>query len=116
MRQPTARQLELLRFIASNIRSHGFVPSFREAMAHFGFASTNTVADHLNALERKGLLRTRALDKRRSYSLTSAGWELCPLATGTVEMPVICLECSRRFFRGTEADHRCAAEDLARAS
>jgi repressor LexA len=55
----TARQQEVLDFIAFKIGTDGFPPTIREIGDQLGIGSTNGVNDHLKALERKGyLLRT----------------------------------------------------------
>lgn len=50
----TARQREVFDVIASSIRERGYPPSTREIGRAIGSTSTNTVAGHLAALERKG--------------------------------------------------------------
>lgn len=52
----TARQQEVLRYIARYIGKHGFPPSTNDLCAHFRFTS-NAAADHIRALVRKGALR-----------------------------------------------------------
>ena len=50
----TRRQAEILAFIADTVRDCQRPPSLREIGDRFGISSTNGVADHLTALERKG--------------------------------------------------------------
>ena len=52
----TLRQNEILSFIRESAEEQG-VPSVREIMARFGFASPATVASHLDLLEKKGAIR-----------------------------------------------------------
>ena len=52
----TDRQRMVLEFIRDHIASKGYPPTVREIGAHMGIRSTNGVADHLRALERKGYL------------------------------------------------------------
>lgn len=52
----TDRQRMALEFIRDHIASKGYPPTVREIGAHMGIRSTNGVADHLRALERKGYL------------------------------------------------------------
>jgi SOS-response transcriptional repressor LexA len=47
-----------LQFIRDHIASKGYPPTVREIGAHMGIRSTNGVADHLRALERKGYLQS----------------------------------------------------------
>jgi repressor LexA len=58
-RSLTEQQQKLLAFIIDHIRGKGHPPTIREIGHSFGFRSTGTVRDHLQALERKGYLRTR---------------------------------------------------------
>ncbi len=52
---PTPRQLEILAFIESRQRWAG--PTVREICREFGFRSPHGAVCHLDALERKGLIR-----------------------------------------------------------
>ncbi|MGI4935541.1 MAG: LexA family protein [Janthinobacterium lividum] len=54
--QTTARQAEILAFISNYIVTKGYSPSVKDIADHFGFAS-NAAQEHLNALERKSLVR-----------------------------------------------------------
>jgi repressor LexA len=67
----TARQNEILEFIADTHRRDGVVPSSREIQQHFGFASQTAAMNHLRALERKGAIRRRP-GKARAVSVVSA--------------------------------------------
>ncbi len=65
----TDKRREILEFIASQVREHGYPPSVREIGAAVGLASTSTVQAHLNTLQRQGYLRRdptkpRALEVR----------------------------------------------------
>lgn len=60
------RQRDTLAFIERFIATHGYPPSLREMAEALGIRSTNGVADHVRALEKKGYLertesRSRAL-------------------------------------------------------
>lgn len=56
-RQPSPRQLDVLRCIVAYRDAHmGVSPSIRDLMDATGIASSNGVSDHLRALERKGLI------------------------------------------------------------
>lgn len=52
----TSRQREVYEFIQDRIRVWGYPPTIREIGEHLGIRSTNGVADHLKALQRKGYL------------------------------------------------------------
>lgn len=56
MQRLTERQSEVLEFIRAYAEENGYSPTVREIAEHFGLRSTNAVADHLRALERKGAL------------------------------------------------------------
>ncbi len=60
----TERQLEVLRFIASEIEDRGYPPTIREIGEALDIASTNGVNDHLKALERKGYLQRDPVKSR----------------------------------------------------
>jgi len=60
----TERQLEVLRFIASEIEERGYPPTIREIGEALEIASTNGVNDHLKALEKKGYLQRDAAKSR----------------------------------------------------
>lgn len=63
---PTARQQKVLDFLATYTADHGYPPTLREIGKHMGIRSTNGVADHLRALERKGFIRRNMLLSRSS--------------------------------------------------
>lgn len=67
----TQRQREYLAFIAERI-SGGLPPTNAEMRARFEVSSSNTIADHLKALERKGLIERDRL-KARAIWLTPRG-------------------------------------------
>ena len=65
----SARQQQILTMIRDWVRRHGYPPTLREIGATVGLVSPSSVAHHLAALERHGLLRRgrrgpRAVDAR----------------------------------------------------
>lgn len=66
----TDRQQEILDFIREQQSSRGVTPSRAEIQEHFGFASPNSVTEHLKALERKGALHRGARNTARGLVLT----------------------------------------------
>jgi len=62
----TQKQRKVLDFISQFIQKTGTSPTFREIMAHFGFASLKSVAGHIDALVKKGFLKK---EKRKFRSL-----------------------------------------------
>ena len=63
----TSRQQEVLDFVLSQQSELGAFPTLREIQAHFGFASPFAVTRHLQALEKKGVLK-RQPGKSRSFT------------------------------------------------
>ena len=57
--RPTKKQRELLTYINSFIKEHGYGPSYREIMAGCNYTSVATVALHVNNLIRRGHLRKK---------------------------------------------------------
>jgi SOS-response transcriptional repressor LexA len=52
----TARQAEILRYVIEFQQRRNYIPSYRQIARHLGVASAATVAKHVNALKRQGLL------------------------------------------------------------
>jgi len=92
----TERQLEVLRFIASEIEDRGYPPTIREIGEALDIASTNGVNDHLKALEKKGYLQRDPV-KSRALIPTSQAREV--LGGGAADN-VVSLS-SRRDARGS---------------
>lgn len=57
--RPTKKQKQLLTYIDSFIREHGYSPSYREIMNGLNYNSVATVALHVNNLITRGHLRKR---------------------------------------------------------
>ena len=66
------RQRDVLAAIDNIRRIAGFPPSIRELCLALGVSSTNAVADHLKALEKKGAIQRDRM-KARSLRLTRRG-------------------------------------------
>lgn len=71
--EPTPRQLDVLKLVVRHARQ-GVQLSYREMSEALGVASTNTVAEHIHELRKKGLVR-RPTDGRKARSVipTQAG-------------------------------------------
>lgn len=54
----TARQKQVLDFVSRYITTNHFAPSIRDIAEHFRFSSPAAAANHLRALEKKGLLKS----------------------------------------------------------
>jgi len=52
----TQRQKEILDYITRFLEGHGYEPSYAQIARHFGVKSRATIAKHIAALERRGLL------------------------------------------------------------
>lgn len=134
MGDATVRQLAVLRVIQHHRRLKGYPPSVREIGEALDISSTNGVADHLKALEKKGLL-TREEREARTYVPTPAGmarlsqlnWSLdeaglfdaSVLRDPTAESSLKAFVVVRGFDLGTKrqvlADGSSASEALQRA-
>ena len=55
----TQRQKEVLDYITQFIAKHGHQPSYAQIARHFGISSKATIAKHINALEKRGLIKRR---------------------------------------------------------
>src|SRR5712691_3535302 len=58
----TQRQKEVLDYITHFLEGHGYEPSYAQIARHFGVKSRATIAKHIAALERRGLLRRQHED------------------------------------------------------
>lgn len=79
----TKRQKELLDYLRSYIRTHGYAPTLDEIGAEFSLTSLATVHKHLSNLERKGAIR-RTWNHSRAIELVD---ERPP--TGAVALPLL---------------------------
>jgi repressor LexA len=59
MQPRTQRQKEILDYITHFMERHGYEPSYAQVARHFGVSSKATIAKHIEALERRGLLMRR---------------------------------------------------------
>ena len=53
----TQRQKEILDYITRFLAKHGHEPSYAQIARHFGVSSKATIAKHIQALEKRGLLK-----------------------------------------------------------
>ena len=60
----TQRQKEVLDYITQFLAKHGHQPSYAQIARHFGISSKATIAKHINALEKRGLIQRRHDDDR----------------------------------------------------
>lgn len=71
-REPTFRQLELVRLIYNYTKRNGYAPSRREIARMMGVASLNAITDMLKAIYKKGLA-VSVPNCARSLQVTEAG-------------------------------------------
>lgn len=57
----TSKQSDILDYIRLYLSSHGVTPTTRQIQTRFRFKSQTAAANHLNALERKGLVKKEGL-------------------------------------------------------
>jgi repressor LexA len=53
----TQRQKEVLDYLTRFLAKHGHEPSYAQIARHFGVSSKATIAKHISALERRGLIK-----------------------------------------------------------
>lgn len=70
----TKKQKELLHYVDSFIKEHGYGPSYREVMNGMGYKSVSTVAIHIDGLIAKGYLRKRD-NSARSLEVVSSEYK-----------------------------------------
>ncbi|TCZ81048.1 transcriptional repressor LexA [Paenibacillus albiflavus] len=89
MSKVSQRQLAILDFIKTEVKSKGYPPSVREIGEAVGLASSSTVHGHLDRLEKKGLIRRDPTKPRAIEILTdedSKGAENFQLAVKRVPL------------------------------
>lgn len=73
MEEPlTKRQVEVLKLVRETRAKSGYSPTIREISLALGVSSPATVAEHLDALEARGLI-SRRRGRSRSVTLTARG-------------------------------------------
>jgi repressor LexA len=70
----TKRQKEILDYVTQYIELHGYAPSYREIAEAFKLGSVATIAEHVDTLIAKGLLRKNE-NEARSLQLVSPSEE-----------------------------------------
>lgn len=84
----TLKQEEILGFLRLFVQKNSYWPSIREIQQHFNFRSTNAVAGHLRALEKKGAI-SHVPGQARAYRLTVEPTDKLPdEASEVIEIPV----------------------------
>ncbi|MFN2456103.1 MAG: transcriptional repressor LexA [Pyrinomonadaceae bacterium] len=67
----TQRQKEILDYITRFLERHGYEPSYAQIARHFGISSKATIAKHIAALERRGLISRRREDGAFELAVTA---------------------------------------------
>jgi repressor LexA len=88
----TEKQRNVLKFIYERIRLHQSAPTIREIGEKFGFSSTGTVRDHLNALVNKGYIRIQEGKSRAIELVKEALFQVPVLGRVQAGMPVYAAE------------------------
>jgi len=68
----TQRQKEILEYITRFIERHGYEPSYTQIARHFGISSKGTIAKHIAALEKRGMLSRRREDGAFELAVTAS--------------------------------------------
>src|SRR5438552_15516501 len=72
----TQRQKEVLDYITRFLAKHGHEPSYAQIARYFGVSSKATIAKHISALEKRGLIKREHESGR--FTLTVRGEESPP--------------------------------------
>lgn len=111
----TKKQKELLLFVDSFIKEHGYGPSYREVMNGLGYKSVSTVAVHIDGLISKGYLHKRD-NSARSLEVVSSDYK--PGATpasptgGTAKEKWLVEAVEDRFTRYSQAPSSQLLDEL----
>ena len=87
----TAKQKNVLRFIFNQIRNEKIPPTIREIAQEFGFSSTGTVRDYLKALVDKGYIRVSE-GKARAIELVKEAFRVPILGAVAAGSPTLAVE------------------------
>ncbi len=79
MQGATKKQRDFLTYIEEFRRDHGMPPSVQEIQEHFGYASPNSVQNHVRFLRQKGLITDQKGKKRTLMSLVQLAPVTVPL-------------------------------------
>jgi len=85
MQPRTQRQKEIFDYIRRFIDRHGYDPSYSQIARHFGISSKATIAKHIEALEKRGLIARQ--HSNGSFAL-NVSVEEAP-SGGTCEVPLL---------------------------
>jgi repressor LexA len=83
MQELTERQQAVLDYVSTYLDQNGCPPTLREISDHLGVKGTNTVMQHLDALEKKGRILRR--DGSRGISIVGRGGSIAVPIVGKVQ-------------------------------
>lgn len=86
----TQKQLQLMKLIDNYVQTTGEAPTYSEMKRAIGVTSNQTVSDHLDALERSGLIK-RLEGQKRGIIVTGQGKKLL-VETGITMSPLPSLD------------------------
>ncbi|MFZ0215946.1 MAG: transcriptional repressor LexA [Candidatus Dormiibacterota bacterium] len=111
--QVTGRQSQILDYIREVTRERNYPPSVREIGEAVGLSSSSTVHNHLNQLERRGLIR-RDPTKSRTVQLVENG-NSASLRRSAVAVPVVGRVAAGQPILAEEhiEDHLVVSQDMA---
>ena len=111
--QLTERQAKILDYIRHVTRVRNYPPSVREIGEAVGLSSSSTVHNHLNQLERKGLIKRDPSKSRTVQLVEDAGVEV--KRRGAVAIPVLGHVAAGRPILAEEnvEDHILLSQDVA---
>ena len=81
----TQRQKEVLDYITRFLAKHGHEPSYAQIARHFGVSSKATIAKHIDALEKRGLVKR---EHEPGHFTLTVRFEEAP-ADATCEVPLV---------------------------
>jgi repressor LexA len=110
----TERQAKILEYIRYVTRARNYPPSVREIGEAVGLSSSSTVHNHLNQLERRGLIR-RDPSKSRTVQLVE-DQQLAQKRRGALAVPIVGSVAAGAPILAEEniEDHLLVSEDVAK--
>lgn len=83
------RQRDLLEFVQSFIKDHGYSPTLEEMAKALGLSSLATVHEHLKSLETKGVIRRNRNEVRGIEIMSSYNTSYISDITAGLELPLL---------------------------
>ena len=89
----TKRQKEVFDYVTQYIEVHGYAPSYREIAEAFSLGSVATVADHIDTLVAKGLLKNNYQSARYLIFIV--------YVRRALPVPFLAVQCSTQLMQAT---------------